>query len=51
MITQATPAYFMTTFVTTFWNIFLEYSWKTLQNNLLIFLKNHTILLRFMLKI
>jgi hypothetical protein len=30
-ITWATPAYFFTTFVTTFWKIFIKYSWNIFE--------------------
>jgi hypothetical protein len=51
-ITQATPANFLTTFVTTLWEIFLKYSRNTLEKlfEKKLFFKNHIILLRFMLK-
>ncbi len=54
-ITRATPVYFLTAFVIAFEEIFLEYSWnifeKVFKTSLKIFLKIHTILLMFMLKI
>jgi hypothetical protein len=53
-ITQATPTYFLTTFVIDFWEIFLEYSWIILGKAFNFFLETklffHNILLRFMLK-
>jgi hypothetical protein len=53
-ITQATPTYFLTTFVIAFREIFLEYSWIILEKAFNFFLKIliffHNILLRFMLK-
>jgi hypothetical protein len=39
-ITQTTPTYFLITFVTILWEIFLKYSWNTLEKILeKIFLK------------
>jgi len=38
-ITRTTPTCFLITFGTTFGEIFLKYSWKSLQKNLLIFKK------------
>jgi len=40
MIAQATPTCFLTTFVITFWEIFLKYFWNNLEfffTNILIF--------------
>jgi len=53
-ITQVTPTYFFTTFVTTFEKIFLKYFWNILlkiQKNIYFKKKIHIILLNFMLKI
>jgi hypothetical protein len=49
-ITQATPTYFFIAFVIAFWEIFFKYFSKIFKIYIFLILKNHIILLRFMLK-